>query len=242
MAFEVEPPKYARVVRALQARIEEGSYPPGEPLPSEAQLVGEFRVSRPTVVRALNILRLEGWIDSQQGKGHFVRGKPAVAGRRPPEHVDLVLDLDEAAGVEMVGVGPVLASGRLAAAMGVADGTPVIFRRRVTVAEGGPVDLVSAYFPVDLTAGTVLGKPDAIVGSLRRYIESVKGVRFDHVIERTAARLAQPEEASVLGVSEADPVLSLLITAHDPTGAVLVAVDVVLPGDRHELEDSYPLT
>ncbi|HEY9439452.1 MAG TPA: GntR family transcriptional regulator [Mycobacteriales bacterium] len=242
MAFEVEPPKYARVVRALQERIEEGAYPPGEALPSEAQLVGEFRVSRPTVVRALNILRLEGWIDSQQGKGHFVRGKPAAAGRRPPEHVDVVLDLNESAEVEMVGVGPVLVSGRLASAMGLAEGTPVIARRRVTVAEGDPVDLVSAYFPVDLTAGTVLGKPEPIVGGLRRYIETAKGVRFDHVIERTAARLARPDETTVLGISESDPVLSLLITAHDPTGAVLLAMDVVLPGDRHELEDSYPIT
>lgn len=241
MAFEVAPPKYARVVRALQERIQDATYPPGSALPSESQLVAEFQVSRPTVVRALHILRLEGWIESEQGKGHFVRGRPAAAGRRPPEHVGELLDLDEAAGVRLLGVGPVLASARLAAAMEIPEGTPVISRRRVTVGPDGPMELVAVYFPVDVTAGTALGKPDPVGGSLRKIVESAQGVRFDHVIERTAARLASAQEAEALEMSEQGAVLSLLITAHDATGAVLTAVDVVLPGDRHELEDSYPL-
>jgi DNA-binding GntR family transcriptional regulator len=33
----------------------------------------EFGVSRPTVVAALRELREQGWIESQQGKGRFVR-------------------------------------------------------------------------------------------------------------------------------------------------------------------------
>jgi GntR family transcriptional regulator len=242
MPFEVAPPKYARVVSTLQQRIEQGQYAPGDMLPSEAQLVSEFGVSRPTVVRALNILRSEGWIESQQGKGHFVRGAPAVTGRRAPEHVRALLDADESAGVELTGVGPVLVSGRLAVAMGLDEGTPVISRRRVTTVEGVPVELVSAYFPVDVTAGTALGRPAPIAGSLRRVVEAARDVRFDHVIERTVARLPTAGEAQALGISEAEPVLNVLVTAHDATGAVLMAADVVLPGGRHELEDSYPLT
>ena len=80
MPFEYTPPKYAQVIAEIQRRIESGEYPPGSLLPSEHQLSAEFGMARPTVVRALRVLRQEGWIDTQQGKGSFVRGRPALAG------------------------------------------------------------------------------------------------------------------------------------------------------------------
>src|ERR1700742_3684355 len=88
MPYEYTPPKYAQVVAEVQRRIESGEYPPGAMLPSEHQLSDEFQIARPTVVRALRVLRQDGWIETQQGKGSFVRGRPALAGldsRRPGE-------------------------------------------------------------------------------------------------------------------------------------------------------------
>ena len=79
MSLESVPPKYAQLVTELQRRIESGRYPPGSAMPSEHQLIEEFSVSRPTVVAALRVLRDQGWIDSRQGKGRFVRGRPALA-------------------------------------------------------------------------------------------------------------------------------------------------------------------
>ena len=80
MPYEYTPPKYAQVIAELQRRIEAGEYPPGSLLPSEHQLSAEFGIARPTVVRALRVLRQDGWIETQQGKGSFVRGRPALAG------------------------------------------------------------------------------------------------------------------------------------------------------------------
>ena len=79
MPYEYTPPKYAQVIAELQRRIESGEYPPGSLIPSEHQLSAEFGTARPTVVRALRVLRQEGWIETQQGKGSFVRGRPALA-------------------------------------------------------------------------------------------------------------------------------------------------------------------
>ena len=79
MSFDYAPPKYAQVVAEIQRRIESGEYAPGALLPSEHQLVSDFGVSRPTIVKALSSLRQDGWIDTQQGKGSFVRGRPALA-------------------------------------------------------------------------------------------------------------------------------------------------------------------
>ena len=65
-------------------------------MPSEHQLSGEFGIARPTVVRALRVLRQDGWIETQQGKGSFVRGRPALADLASPRPGEEALDRDEA--------------------------------------------------------------------------------------------------------------------------------------------------
>ena len=73
---EYAPPKYAQIVTAIRRKIADGTYPPGSQLPSETQLVSEFAVSRPTVVRALQVLQLRGIIDREHGKGSYVKTPP----------------------------------------------------------------------------------------------------------------------------------------------------------------------
>src|ERR1017187_6561361 len=95
MPYEYTPPKYAQVVAEIQRRIESGEYPPGSMLPSEHQLSDEFQIARPTVVRALRLLRQDGWIETQQGKGSFVRGRPALAGLDSQRTGEQALNRDE---------------------------------------------------------------------------------------------------------------------------------------------------
>ncbi|HTQ94112.1 MAG TPA: GntR family transcriptional regulator, partial [Streptosporangiaceae bacterium] len=95
MGFDYAPPKYAQVVAEIKSRIERGQYPPGSLLPSEHQLVTDFGVSRPTIVKALSALRHDGWIDTQQGRGSFVRGRPALAGAERTRPAQAVLEVPE---------------------------------------------------------------------------------------------------------------------------------------------------
>src|ERR1700739_1564411 len=95
MSYEYPPPKYAQVIAELRRRIESGEYPPGSLMPSEHQLSAEFAIARPTVVRALRVLRQEGWIETQQGKGSFVRGRPALAGLETARPGEEALNRDE---------------------------------------------------------------------------------------------------------------------------------------------------
>src|SRR5580692_6114153 len=131
MAFEYTPPKYAQVIAAIQRRIESGEYPPGSLLPSEHQLSDEFGTARPTVVRALRVLRQEGWIDTQQGKGSFVRGRPALAGVSAERRGQAELDRDESREPgELISNGTTGAPARIAALLGVKPGTELASRRR----------------------------------------------------------------------------------------------------------------
>lgn len=62
---------YLRVKQWLKAQLAQGRWPPGALMPSEAELVGQFGVSRMTVNRALRELQGEGMVERVQGVGTF---------------------------------------------------------------------------------------------------------------------------------------------------------------------------
>lgn len=62
---------YERIKQHLKNQLEAGHWPPGALMPSEADWVVEFGVSRMTVNRALRELQLEGLVDRVQGVGTF---------------------------------------------------------------------------------------------------------------------------------------------------------------------------
>jgi|HubBroStandDraft_1064217.scaffolds.fasta_scaffold25409_3 DNA-binding GntR family transcriptional regulator len=243
MTFEYTPPKYAQIIAELQRRIESGEYPAGSLLPSEHQLSGEFGTARPTVVRALRELRQAGWIDTQQGKGSFVRGRPALAGTGAGRRGQAELDRDESREPgELVGVGPASASARVAAMLGTESGTELVSRRRlIRQADGEPSELLTWWMAPALAGQTGLGGQAEIRGGVRSLLARTTGVRIDHVVERVTARQAEPHEAKLLGISRSAPVLALYVSARDASGHPVIALDIAMPGDRHELEDAYPV-
>jgi GntR family transcriptional regulator len=239
--IEITPPKYAVMVNTIQRRIQDGTYAPGAAIPSEAALQAEFDVSRPTAVRALGILQQDGWIDAEQGKGRFVRSSSAIASRRPTNEMNSIINYQEDAAVTVVHAGPVLADGRIASALGLAEGTPVIVRRRVVSVEDEPVELSAFYVPVELAAGTGIGDPEQIAEGVVRRLSRRKAVELDHATERIAARHASKEEAKLLAVTSKDCLLDVLLTIYDRAGKPLMAVRLLLPSSRHELEDTFPV-
>ncbi|MBB5871097.1 GntR family transcriptional regulator [Allocatelliglobosispora scoriae] len=239
--MELPQPKYVVVVNAIQQRIEDGTYQPGSAIPSEAALIAEFGVSRPTTVRALGILQRDGWLDAEQGKGRFVRSRASIASRQPPGQASTLLKQEERAGVKLLFVGPVLASPRTAAALEIEPGTPLIARQRIVTSEIGPIELGTSYIPVDLASGTGLGDHSAITEGLLQRLKQRKGVEFDHATERISARLPSEEEATYLEVDPTECLLTVLFTAFDRAGRPLFAVDVLVPASRRELEDAFPI-
>ena len=241
MTFDYAPPKYAQVVAEIKSRIERGEYPPGSLLPSEHQLVSGFGVSRPTIVKALSALRQDGWIDTQQGKGSFVRGRPALAGAERTRPAHSVLELPEASlSGELVQAGVKLAPGYVTRLLGLEPGAKAFLRQLLLGDEDGPVELSSVWLPMELASGTSLASPDLLEESIRRHLEARKKIRFDHAVERISARQPTGEEAGLLQVAADAPVLNVIVTAYDAAARPLQVVDIVLPGDRHEIHDAYP--
>ncbi|MBN1173464.1 MAG: GntR family transcriptional regulator [Micromonosporaceae bacterium] len=243
MPIEFAPPKYVVIVNTIQERIENGIYPPGSTLPSEAAMMGEFNVSRPTVVRSLELLRQQGWIDAHQGKGRTVIGSPESRGRRAPSYAKAALEVTETGMVSVVSAGPVLAPPRAAAALGLPSGTPVIARcRLVTHGEIGPVELSTVYLPVELAAGTQMGHPAPLVEGVLAHLTATRGIEFDHAVERISARAPSAEETRLLGIGRRDCLLTILFTIGDRADKPCLAIDTVIPASRRELEDVFAIS
>jgi DNA-binding transcriptional MocR family regulator len=103
-----EGPLYRQLASSLKRAIDLGEVPLGTVLPPERALARSLSVSRATVVAAYDRLKSEGWLESRQGSGTWVRtpaeghaGQDAIATGRlflsddgheqrsgPGEHVD----------------------------------------------------------------------------------------------------------------------------------------------------------
>jgi DNA-binding GntR family transcriptional regulator len=62
----------ARMVSYLRARIDLGTLKPGDQLPPTAALMKQFMISDNAVYRGIALLKAEGYVTSQQGRGVFV--------------------------------------------------------------------------------------------------------------------------------------------------------------------------
>lgn len=77
---------YGAIYEKLRSQIFSGKFRPGDMLPSESQLCGEFDASRETVRKGLRELEQEGLIFSRPKIGYFVR---------TPNHSDFTLTFTE---------------------------------------------------------------------------------------------------------------------------------------------------
>lgn len=68
--------KFYKLYESLKEDIEKGVYPNSHKLPTEIELADQHNVSRPTVAKALDLLRTAGYIERISGVGTFVRYRP----------------------------------------------------------------------------------------------------------------------------------------------------------------------
>ena len=128
---------------------------------------------------------------------------------------------------------------RVAALLGPPGKAEVLARRLVIRQDGEASELVTWWVPAALAEGTDLGKAEPLHGGVRGHLSRRKGVRVDHVLEQVTARHPTPQEARLLGVSKSAAMLAMYVAARDASGEPVLVLEVVMPGDRHELEDAY---
>jgi GntR family transcriptional regulator len=244
------PFPYQRIVDELRAAILEGRQAPGERLASENELASRYGTSRPTVRRAIALLKAEGLVVSEQGRGIFVRPKP---------HVRLLLTgasyrRHRAAGVSgfnaqaaeqgqkaeqrLLEVVMVAAPPDVAIRLDIDEGAPVVVRRRLFLVEEEPAQLCDSYYSAALAQGTKLAEPRRIRGSAYAVIEDPAGPigrRIARTVDDVVSRMPTPREAEALRMPPGTPVLRVLRTVYDAHDAPVEVQEAIMAADRHEL-------
>jgi DNA-binding GntR family transcriptional regulator len=67
--------RWVQVYELLKRRIEDGTYQPDMPIPSESQLEQELGVAKKTARKAVHRLREEGFVYTRQNLGNFVANR-----------------------------------------------------------------------------------------------------------------------------------------------------------------------
>lgn len=84
---ETTPPVYQAVQQRLEELIRVGEIRLGEKLPSERALAERFHVSRNSVREAIRGLAEKNIVESRQGDGTYLRGRPDGSSAQPLAHV-----------------------------------------------------------------------------------------------------------------------------------------------------------
>jgi len=197
---------WRKISQNIELQIEKKELCPGDKLPTEYELSRKFMVNRHTVRRALSYLQDEGFIESTQGRGTFVR-RPArhVILNRRPRFAEAVILKGHRPSVRVLRLDIRSSEPQVAAELGLAPGAPIVFLERLRLVDDEPTGLSLHHFSAERfpTFPEMYRARGTITQTL---IDS--GVP-DYTRRRTSitSRLSMPNEAELLHVPRHIPLL-----------------------------------
>jgi len=240
-----KPTRREKIANDLRSQIREGKLPPGAAVPGENAIAKEYGVSQPTARAALAILRGEGLIRVERGKGAYVRDfKPILRDattRLSVEqwgsgHAIWSADLQlRPLSIVSVDVTAGAASPDVAALLGTAR---VVVRDRVYAVDGRIVQAAVSYLPADLVKGSPIERPDTGPGGTYARLREL-GFEPAKFVEQVRIRMPQPEERKRLKLDVGQPIAAIRRTAATETGRVVEVNDMVLVGEAYVLQWSF---
>src|SRR5256886_2250108 len=195
-------PRYLQIADAIRQDLR-GE---GERIPSEHALCKRFKVSRPTIRQALDVLVEEGLLYRHAGRGTF---STPSAGADPKLRVigsvGDMMALGDESWFKLVAREIVPVPANIAHALRLPPRSSVYQISGVRHADNGPFQHVTAYVP--LTIGTALSDEDLSKTSLIGAIERVLGVPIKLMEQVVDAALAPRQIAELLQVRPRTPLL-----------------------------------
>jgi GntR family transcriptional regulator len=228
-------PYYYQIVQALRESIADLKEPDVNEkiaLPSEPELSDFFSVNRGTIRHALQVLEREGLIYREKGKGTFVRRRRV---EMDLSYLCSTTEYMKSRGwepyTEVISVDKVIPRMHIRASLNLQESDKVweIFRSRS--ANGEPISLQRAFFPVVLM-------PDLDEKNLSSSFYNIWKNSYNilpHEGEQTIrTRPATEEETSLLAIDEYDPIFEITRTTFDINGTPFEYLISIWRGDRYD--------
>ena len=229
----IPSPRYHQVYVTLRAWVRDGTYRPGDQIPTEPELCRMFDVSRITVRKAIEELAREGWLVRQQGKGTFVQ----LSSARPAASLDLnevrsqVADLAAATEVRHLLVAHVLPDEETRAALDLPVDAQVERASHVRVLRGVPLGLITTFVPLDVAA-----RVSQVETAHQPMFELLgkAGIEVARADQLIGATLAGVEAARALELEVGAPLLRLTRVVFDTAGRPVERVVALYRADAYQ--------
>ncbi len=226
---------YARVKAWLKDGLSRGRWPAGALMPSEAELVARFGVSRMTVNRALRELQSEGLLQRRQGAGTFAAPLARVASQLNIRDLHEQIEADghhHSATVHLARQEE--ATPGLAERLGLPAGAPVFHTLIVHHRDGVPLQCEDRYVnpaaaPGYLTVDFRTTTPTHYLLQVAPFWEAQYGIE---------AAAPTAEEARLLGIPAREPCLIVVRRTEDRQRPITLA-RLVHPGTRYTIEGRF---
>jgi len=236
---------FERIARELREAIARGDYRPGELIPGQEELARKYGVGRPTVARAISLLRADGLVTPVRKRGTIVRHPPlqlplaryrpglsATSTRGPWE--EACAHAGVSGETRMLGVEQIPASEKVAKHLQVGAGTLVVRRWRHHLADEQVVQIQESVYPLELVEGTPLADSAKVTPGVYAALITA-GHPPASITERVVARAATMEEVRTMELGSGVPVITVERVTYDAGGRPLELLHVVSAGDRSEL-------
>lgn len=214
-------PIWFQIMRAIEAEIAQGTWGPGDRLPSENELRDHFSASRTSIRDALSRLESAGIISRQQGKGAFVERAQGPSAWTLPSAPSLLGEYSEdgrsalSSEILRAGIEPLPSWAAAVVGRDSPDGTGFVLERVRAVGSRTAVHVIN-YLPSRF-AGVLpdLRDPRASLYAAIRNVAGVRIARMHRTIEAVAADRAL---AGLLEVEPGHPIVVVEAVAYDQSG------------------------
>lgn len=242
---------FQQIADELRQAIQSGEFAPGTMLPSEAQLMEHFGVARMTARQALQVLKAEGLVVAEHGRGVFVRQRPPVRRLAADRFARANRDQGKAAftaetegesrvgSVDRLNVSIEPPSPEIRSRLKLSARDRVVVRDRRYLADGRPVETAVSYIPASIARGTKIAEPDSGPGGIYARLEEL-GHELSHFTEEIDVRMPIPTEATALALTPGVPVIHLVRVAYDVTERPVEVCDTVMASDAFVLSYDFP--
>ena len=207
-------PLYFQVAQKIEAAIMDGDLPAGSRLENEVALGDRLGLSRPTVRRAIQELVDKGLLVRRRGIGtQVVHGQVT----RGVELTSLFEDLTRSGkkpGTKMLEIKEIKADSKMAEILAVAVGSPILYVKRLRLADNVPVSILENWLPADFVD---LDHDAMIEHGLYQLLRS-RGVNIRVAKQRIGARKSTTLESDLLEIDKNSAVLTMDRTAYDNSG------------------------